>query len=98
MNEYHMDWIADCIAYMGRNRLSTIEPDEEAIDRWGELTAQAASKLLRLQQDNYMVHVNADETRVFIPYTGGFGKYIEHANKVAAQNYEGFIFDGNPDG
>jgi len=94
MNEYHMDWIADCIAYMDRNGLSMIEPGDEAIDRWGEITAQAASRLLRLQQDNYMVHVNSDGTRVFIPYTGGFGKYIEQADEIAANDYAGFVFDG----
>jgi cation diffusion facilitator CzcD-associated flavoprotein CzcO len=97
MNEYHMDWIANCIAYMDRNGLGAIEPGDEAMDRWGELTARAASKLLRLRESNYMVQVNTDGTRVFIPYTGGFGKYIELADKIAADNYEGFIFDRRPD-
>jgi cation diffusion facilitator CzcD-associated flavoprotein CzcO len=28
-NEYHMDWIADCIGHMDRHGLATIEPTEE---------------------------------------------------------------------
>lgn len=93
MNEYHMDWIADCIEHMHREGFTTIEPDEAAMDRWGERVAEAASKLLRLQQNNYMVHVNADGSRVFIPYAGGLGKYIESADEIVRRGYEGFLFD-----
>ena len=33
-NEYHIDWIADCIAYMDQQGTKTIEPTAAAQDAW----------------------------------------------------------------
>jgi hypothetical protein len=39
-----------------------------------------------------MVHVNADDgSRVFIPYVGGFDRYVASARHIAARGYEGFL-------
>jgi cation diffusion facilitator CzcD-associated flavoprotein CzcO len=91
-NEFLMDWIGDCIAYLDAHGFSTIEPSEAAQDAWTAHAAQAAGRLLRLRVDNYMVHVNADDkSRVFIPYTGGFGRYVSAARDAAVRGYEGFV-------
>jgi cation diffusion facilitator CzcD-associated flavoprotein CzcO len=90
MNEYHVDWVDDCIAFMNANGWDTIEPDANAQARWCETVAEASSRLLRLRTDNYMVHVNSDGGRVFMPYTGGLDAYVAHADRVAATGYEGF--------
>ncbi len=42
------------------------------------------------QVRNSMMHVNADGTQVFIPYIGGFGRYVQKCRDVAANGYEGF--------
>jgi cation diffusion facilitator CzcD-associated flavoprotein CzcO len=90
-NEFQMDWIADCIGYLGSNGYSAVEPTIEGEDRWTEHVAECARDLLRRQEDNYMVHVNQDDgSRVFIPYTGGFGRYVEQARRVADDRYAGF--------
>jgi cation diffusion facilitator CzcD-associated flavoprotein CzcO len=91
-NEYHADWIADCIAHMKQRGLETIEPTEEAQDEWWAHCGELADKLLRRQVKNYMVHVNADGSRIFIPYVGGLGTYVRAANSVAAEGYRGFRF------
>ena len=53
--------------------------------------AEAASTLLRLNVENYMVHVNHEEgTRVFMPYVGGLDRYVAECEKVAANDYTGF--------
>ena len=91
-NEQCMDWIGDCIAYLDKSGYSTIEASREAQDEWTTHVAEAAGSLLRLRTKNYMVHVNADdESRVFIPYVGGFGKYVARCNEVAENGYEGFV-------
>jgi cation diffusion facilitator CzcD-associated flavoprotein CzcO len=90
MNEFYIDWIADCIAFLDAHGHSTIEPLEDAQEEWGLQVAEAASRLLRLTQDNYMVHVNDDATRVFIPYVGGAVRYVEAARRCAAEGYRGF--------
>lgn len=90
-NEHDMDWIADCITYLYRHGYSTIEPTPEAQDEWTQHVADAASSLLRLRTNNYMVHVNDDGSRVFIPYVGGLNKYVARCSAVAAAGYKGFI-------
>jgi len=91
-NEFLMDWIGDCIGYLDARGFTTIEPSEAAQDVWTAQVAEAASRLLRLRVDNYMVHVNADDkSRVFIPYTGGFDRYVRAARDTAARGYEGFV-------
>jgi cation diffusion facilitator CzcD-associated flavoprotein CzcO len=92
-NEFQMDWIADCISYVCSHGFSALEPTLEGEDRWTQHVAECAQDLLRRQEDNYMVHVNHDDgSRVFIPYTGGFGRYVEHARRTAADGYSGFAF------
>lgn len=89
-NEYHIDWIADCIAYMDRHGYTTIEPTEEGEARWTAHVAEVAENLWRRQIKNYMVHVNDDGTRVFMPYVGGMDRYAKQANAMAERGYEGF--------
>jgi cation diffusion facilitator CzcD-associated flavoprotein CzcO len=89
-NEYHADWVADCIAYLDANGISSIEPEPEAQDRWTARVAQVALPLLRLQGNDYMVHRNGDGTRVFIPWSGGVDAYAEAADAAAANGYQGF--------
>lgn len=92
-NEYHCDWIADCIASMDARGVAAVEPSLEAQDRWTEHASETAHALLRRQVDNYMVHVNRDDgSRVFIPYAGGLAAYVQHCDQVAADGYRGFVF------
>jgi cation diffusion facilitator CzcD-associated flavoprotein CzcO len=92
-NEQHVDFVADCIAHMDAGGLSAVEPDVAAEDAWTAHVAQVAARLLRLQVRNYMVHVNPDDnSRVFIPYTGGFDRYVKHCDDVVDRGYAGFVF------
>jgi cation diffusion facilitator CzcD-associated flavoprotein CzcO len=91
MNEYHADWVADMIAYMDRKGLSTVEPGEEAQSAWTAHVAEVASPMLRRRVTNYMVQRTDDGEEVFIPYIGGFNRYAEQADDIAARDYDGFI-------
>lgn len=92
-NEYHVDLVADCIARMDERGHATVVPDRLAEDRWTTHVADCAQSLLRLQVRNYMVHVNADDqSRVFIPYTGGFDRYVAHCDEVRERDFDGFVF------
>jgi cation diffusion facilitator CzcD-associated flavoprotein CzcO len=94
-NEFHVDWVADCIRWMGERGHTTVEPTEAGVDAWQQHVAEVASPLLRLQVNNYMVHVNRDDgTRVFMPYTGGMGRFVERVRGIVARGYEGFRFGG----
>jgi cyclohexanone monooxygenase len=96
-NEYHIDWIGDCIAYMQERGFATVEPTEEAQDAWTAHVAEVSAKILRRFVKNYMVHVNADDgRRIFMPYVGGMDRYVRQANEIAANGYEGFRFSASP--
>ena len=91
-NEFHVDWIARLIDHMRAIGADTVEPTAEATDEWSAHVADVAKNVLRLKVKNYMVHVNDDGSRVFIPYIGGFGEYARRAMAVAASGYPGLRF------
>lgn len=92
-NEFHVDWIADCIAHMQQSGYSTVEPTEEGADIWGAKSAAVADNLLRRQVDNYMVHVNQDDgSRIFQPWGTGLVTYVPEVRGMTARDYEGFAF------
>jgi len=93
MNEQHVDFTAAMIAHMRARGYDAVEPEVAAQDAWTAHAAEVASMLLRLQVDNYMVHVNADDgSRVFMPYTGGLGRFNEACQAIAADGFKGFAF------
>jgi cation diffusion facilitator CzcD-associated flavoprotein CzcO len=92
-NEFHADWIADCIAHMTHSGYTTVEATEEGADVWGRKSAACAERMLRRQVDNYMVHVNADDgSRVFQPWGAGMVTYVPEVRAMTSRNYEGFAF------
>ena len=93
-NEFHVDWIADCIAHMTRSDYATVEATEAGADVWGQKSAAVAEHMLRRQEDNYMVHVNADDgTRVFQPWGAGMVTYVPEVRAMTERGYEGFVFE-----
>ena len=90
--EQHVDWIADCLAYMRAHGLERIEPTAEAEARWVAHVNQVAdSTLYPLANSWYMGANIPGKPRVFMPYVGGFDRYKRHCDAVAAKGYEGFV-------
>lgn len=91
-NEQHVDFVAELLDHMRSRDLRSIDAAVGAQDEWTEHVAEVARPLLRNGVKNYMVHVNADGSRYFIPYTGGFDRYVRKCEEVAASGYPGFVF------
>ncbi|MCW2748440.1 MAG: cyclohexanone monooxygenase [Nocardioidaceae bacterium] len=92
-NVQHVDFVGDIISHMHEHHYNRVEPTLDAQDSWTEHVAEVASKLLRLNVENYMVHVNKDDnSRVFQPYAGGFPAYVQRCEEVIANDFEGFDF------
>jgi cation diffusion facilitator CzcD-associated flavoprotein CzcO len=92
-NEFHVDWIADCIEHMQQSGFATVEATEEGADIWGRKSAKVAENMIRRQVDNYMVHVNADDgSRIFQPWGAGMATYVPEVRLMTGRNYEGFAF------
>lgn len=90
--EQHVDWVADAIAYLRQQGLSTIEPTQEAQDAWVDHVNQVASRTLYPKANSWYMGANVPgKTRVFMPYAGGVGAYRQQCDEVAAKGYEGFV-------
>jgi cyclohexanone monooxygenase len=90
--EQHVEWIADAFEYMRDHRLGRIEPSQEAEDEWVAHVGEAAGRTLRYTCGSWYLGVNIPgKPRVFMPYIGGFPRYIEKCNEVAGKGYEGFL-------
>lgn len=92
-NNQHVDFVADIIAQAEKKGAVRIEASLEAEREWGDHCNEIAAPLLRRAVDNYMVHVNKyDGSRYFIPYAGGFDKYVKKVEEIVSDDYRGFVF------
>ena len=90
--EQHVEWIADCIAYMRERGIEHIEARDDAADGWVEQVNEAARATL-LPEAHHSWYLGANvpgKPRVFMPYAGGMARYREICDEVAAEGYEGF--------
>jgi cation diffusion facilitator CzcD-associated flavoprotein CzcO len=88
--EQHVDWIAECIRYMGAHAVERIEPTPEAEEAWVTHVNEVAGATLFPSCNSWYLGANVPgKPRVFMPYLG-FPPYVEKCNEVAATGYEGF--------
>ena len=91
--EQHVDWIADCIAYMKDRNYSAIEATPEAEAAWWEHVQDCVVEGLKATTNSWYLGANvAGKARVFMPYYGGFPNYCRKCEEVVAAGYEGFAF------
>ena len=90
--EQHVDWIADALGYLRARGLSYIEASAPAEDEWGAHVAELAGSTLRYTCGSWYLGVNIPgKPRTFMPYIGGFPRYVTKCNEVATRGYEGFV-------
>jgi len=91
--EQHVDWIADCLAYMRAHNYTTIEAEPEAEKQWWNHHQEVARIGLKTTTDSWYLGANvAGKTRVFMPYYGGFPDYCRKCQQIVAHGYQGFAF------
>ena len=99
--EQQVDWIADCLVYMRAHHLDDIEATGEAQDSWVDETQELVRGSMRVKFDSWYVGANIPgKPRVFMIYTGGFGRYKARCDQAAGNGYEGFTLrssDGTGD-
>jgi cyclohexanone monooxygenase len=89
--EQHVDWIADCVAYMRSRGLDCIEAKQSAEDAWVEHGNEVANTTLYPLANSWYMGVNIPgKPQVFMPYIGGVGAYRQACDEVAAEGYRGF--------
>ena len=89
--EQHIDWIADCIAYLDAAGRPGIEPTPQAEKAWiAEVNAEA-DKTLFVKANSWYLGANIPgKPRVFLPYAGGLTRYRARCDEIVARGYEGF--------
>jgi cyclohexanone monooxygenase len=93
--EQHVDWIADCIAWMRDRDLDSMEAKKEAEDNWVDHVNEVAQGTLYPQANSWYMGANIPgKPQIFMPYIGGVATYRQTCNDVAAKGYEGFTMTG----
>ncbi len=88
--EQHVNWIADCIAWLDQQGVATIEPTAQAEDAWVEHVNEVAGATLFPTCNSWYLGANVPgKPRVFMPYLG-FPAYVEKCKDVVSKGYEGF--------
>jgi cation diffusion facilitator CzcD-associated flavoprotein CzcO len=89
--EQHVEWIADCIEYMNKNGVETIEATVEAEEAWSTHCREVAESTLYTKTDSWYTGANIPgKPRGFLIYVGGVGTYRQKCTEIAAKGYEGF--------
>jgi cyclohexanone monooxygenase len=91
--EQHVDWIADCIDHLDRNKVRTIEATSDAEEQWiHHVNEVAAGTMLTAPSCNswYLGANIPGKPRIFMPYVGGVWEYRKKCDEIVANNYEGF--------
>ena len=96
--EHHVDWIAECIAWLDSQGHATIEATDEAESAWVAHVNAVAAQTVFLSCNSWYLGANIPgKPRVFMPLAGGFPAYAERCKAVADRGYEGFSL-GAPEG
>ncbi|MGG0177197.1 flavin-containing monooxygenase [Gottfriedia acidiceleris] len=89
--EQHVEWIADCIEYLRKNEIETIEAKEDAENAWSNHCREVAEATLFTKTDSWYNGANIEgKPRGFLIYLGGVGAYKMKCDEIAAKGYQGF--------
>ena len=90
--EQHGDLIIDCMNAQRRDGYDLIEADAKAEAAWGEHVNDVANETLFPQANSWYMGANIPgKPRVFLPYVGGLGTYIEACETIVADDFRGFV-------
>ena len=90
--EQHVEWITDCLSYLGAHQQTRLEASAEAEAIWCEHVRAAVTPTMLPQANSWYMGANVPgKPRMFMPYAGGLNTYTEICNQVAAKGYEGFV-------
>ena len=89
--EQHVDWVADCIAYLRDRNVASIDATVDAENTWVDHVNEVANRTLFPAANSWYMGANVPgKPRVFMPYIGGLPRYSELCDDVAADDYRGF--------
>lgn len=95
ISENDVDWIAAVLTHMTDNGASFVEASHAAEDAWMAQIQTLASRSLMVKAKTWWVGSNVKgKPQGMLMFTGGFHKYREACEQVAANGYRALVFDG----
>jgi cation diffusion facilitator CzcD-associated flavoprotein CzcO len=89
--EQHVEWIADCLAYLRAHDRTVIEATPEAQEAWVAHVNEVGNATLYPRANSWYMGANIPgKPRIFMPYIGGVGTYRQKCDEIAAAGYTGF--------
>jgi cyclohexanone monooxygenase len=89
--EHHIEWIADCIAWLDARGVATIEASAQAEAAWVQHVNTVASRTVYLSCNSWYLGANIPgKPRVFMPLFD-FPAYHQRCAEVAEKGYEGCV-------
>lgn len=95
--EQHVEWIGDCLAWLGAHDVTEIDADADMQAAWMDHTDQVAQLTLFPKAKSWYSGDNvAGKPHRFAPYVGGLANYAAKIGQVAADGYAGFNLSPAP--
>lgn len=92
-SEQQGDYALRLIMHARDNGFHAVEPRADAAAAWTTLVGEEAEKTLFPEAASWYTGANiAGKPRVFMPWVGGFSRYISILDEVAENSYRGFVF------
>ena len=96
--EQHVEWIADCLAYMVEGGFDRIDADPGAEDRWIRLVEELVARSIVGKTNSWWTGANIPgKPRGITMYLGGTHNYRAACDEIAANGYEGFTLTRSAD-
>ena len=96
--EQHVDWIADCLAYMDEGGFDRIDAQPEAEARWTRLVEELVARSIVGKTNSWWTGANIEgKPRGITMYLGGTHNYRAACDEIAANGYEGFTLTRSAD-
>jgi cation diffusion facilitator CzcD-associated flavoprotein CzcO/acetyl esterase/lipase len=93
--EQHVEWVSDCLEYLRREGLESIEATEAAEAGWVQHVNDYGDITLFPKANSWYMGANVPgKPRVFLPYVGGVDVYRTICEEVVSKDYLGFVLEG----
>lgn len=95
--EFVVEWTADFIAFLERNKLTRAEASREAVDAWMEVVRKSSEGLLSNEVDSWFTGVNSNvegrQHRTLARYSGSLPAYREWVLSRTRDRYDGLVLE-----
>ena len=89
--EHGIEWTMDCLDHLYANGFDRIEADEQAQEDWVAHSNKVAEASLVSKVGSWYSGANIPgKHRVYMPYFGGWNRYLETCDEAVADGYRGF--------